>query len=402
MNLNSIRLLDRYPGQILCYLFSGINNGLRLLPLARSRPAATIKKIAFIKLSEIGAIILAYPFIQKVKETYPEAQLYFITGRRNIEMFELLGDIVPRDNILTLDLKSFSVFAKDTCAIIKRLYKEKIDLIFDMEMFSRFTALLCFFSGAAKKVGFGRFTFEGLYRGNFYTHKVQYNPLSHVSQSYMSLLYASLAGLKDSPEINKTIPKESLSLPVYEPDQKTKDAMMQRLLDMGVRPGSRLLLFNPGEGIIPVREWPLENFKKLAQNLLGDDRNVIILVGTEDGQHNARHLVPLAPERCFDFYGRTTLKELMALFYMADALVTNDCGLAHLATLSRIKKFIFFGPEHPQIFGPLGKRNWILHSKTACSPCLSAFNHRNSRCRNNVCLQAIHPDDVTEVILREL
>lgn len=52
---------------------------------------------------------------------------------------------------------------------------------------------------------------------------------------------------------------------------------------------------------------------------------------------------------------QTELKELMELFCTANALISNDCGLTDLATLTSISKFIIFGPESPQIFPSWGR-----------------------------------------------
>jgi len=79
---------------------------------------------------------------------------------------------------------------------------------------------------------------------------------------------------------------------------------------------------------------------------------------------------------------------------MSAALIANDCGIAHLASLTAIKQFIFFGPETPKVFSPLSKDLHIFYDRLICSPCLSAFNHRTSFCQNNICLQKIGPDEV--------
>ena len=87
---------------------------------------------------------------------------------------------------------------------------------------------------------------------------------------------------------------------------------------------------------------------------------------------------------------------------MADVLISNDFGLAHLAMLTTIKEFIIFGPESPEIFRSLKKDANIIYSNWPCSPCLSVFNHRNSACRDNKCLKAIEPNDVYELIKNSL
>ncbi|MFW6136614.1 MAG: hypothetical protein ACOC5U_00915, partial [Candidatus Aminicenantaceae bacterium] len=47
-----------------------------------------------------------------------------------------------------------------------------------------------------------------------------------------------------------------------------------------------------------------------------------------------------------------------------------------------------------ELYGPLSPRSRTFYSGYACSPCVSAFNHRLTPCRNNRCLQAVSADQV--------
>ncbi|HKK01533.1 MAG TPA: hypothetical protein VJ955_05150, partial [Desulfuromonadales bacterium] len=59
--------------------------------------------------------------------------------------------------------------------------------------------------------------------------------------------------------------------------------------------------------------------------------------------------------------------------------------------------FVVFGPETPALYGALG-RTTPIYAGLACSPCVSAANHRKTPCRNNVCLQVITPEQVFDTI----
>ena len=161
-----------------------------------------------------------------------------------------------------------------------------------------------------------------------------------------------------------------------------------------------MFLINPGEGRLPLREWPLDNFIILTRKILEDKNNCIILVGTDGCFHKAEKLLDetLQKERCIDLSGKTSVLELLTIFTIADALITNDSGLAHLASLTKIQQFIFFGPESPRVFSPLGDNVDLFYSSFPCSPCLSAYNHRKSACHDNKCLQAIGPQEVYDTI----
>jgi hypothetical protein len=99
-------------------------------------------------------------------------------------------------------------------------------------------------------------------------------------------------------------------------------------------------------------------------------------------------------QRCFSLAGRTTLRQLLVLYNMAEVLVTNDSGPAHFATLTPIDVVTLFGPETPELFAARSPRNHVFWQGLACSPCVSALNQRMSSCRDNVCMQQIAVDAV--------
>jgi ADP-heptose:LPS heptosyltransferase len=399
MKTKLMRFLDFWLGLPACFLLSVLNSLSKILFFLQKRHKPVPEKILFLKLSEIGAIVLTYPLIKRVKEEYPQAELFFVTFSKNRGIFTLLGGIIPDKNILTIREGSLRQFFQDIFKAIALIRRNNIDIVLDLEFFSRATAILSYLFNAAKRVGFYRYTFEGLYRGNLFTHNIQYNPLLHISKTYLSFFETMACPKKRSPELAIEITEEDLVLPQFASHKEIKEQVLAKLSRLGLSPGSHLILINPGEGVLPLREWPLENFILLSRLLLEDPRNNIIIVGATDSCRKAALLCQaLNNKRCINLVADTQLSELMELFHLADALVINDCGLGHLASLTGIRQFIFFGPESPQVFAPLGSAKFIIHSNFLCSPCLSAFNHRDSACRDNKCLKSIHYQEVYKII----
>jgi len=402
MKIEIMRGIDYWLGIPVCFLLSGFDFLVKIFSF-RKKIKNPPRKILFIKLSELGAIILGYPLFTRIKEECPSAELFFVTFEKSRDIFKLLKRVAPDNNVFTIRDDSPGVFILDTFRVIKRLRREKFDIVFDLDFFSRFTAILAYLAKADKRVGFYRYTFEGLYRGTLLTHKFQYNPLNHVSKTYLSLIQAVRQERKDTPESDNGIDNKEIILPEYILESKIQEAMRERLKSCGVNPGAKLFLLNPGEGLLPLREWPLDNFITLSKRLLEDKNNYIIIVGKDEAFKKGELIIKAAEaSRCLNFGGKTSLEELIGLFNIAEALISNDCGLAHLAMLSPVKKFVIFGPESPQVFGPLGKNNWVIYSNWPCSPCLSVLNHRDSSCRDNKCLKAINPEDVYRLIQQTL
>ncbi len=101
-------------------------------------------------------------------------------------------------------------------------------------------------------------------------------------------------------------------------------------------------------------------------------------------------------ERAINFAGKVSFGELPALYTLAKVMVTNDSGPAHFSSVTQLRTVVLFGPETPALYGSLG-RSIPITAQLACSPCVSAANHRKTPCQDNVCMQAI---TVAEVIVK--
>lgn len=400
MNVNFMRFVDYYIGVPICFLFSIITSIERLFGLRRSKEGFKPKRILFIELSEMGSTILAYSAMKKAKELF-NAQLYFMIFKENEESIKLL-DIVPKENVITIRSKSLLLFLIDTIVAIFKMRFRRIDAVIDLELFSRFTSILSFFSGAKAIVGFYRYHMEGLYRGNFQTHRVEYNPHQHISQSFMSLVYALRADTREVPLLKREIKKDEIFTARIVSKQEDKKKMLKRLREINpeISEKSKIVLLNPNASqLLPIRRWPLQNFMKIAEKILKLRDVFIVITGTKnEGEDSMAICNYVNNDRCIDFTGKTTFKELIDLYNVSKIIVTNDSGPAHFASLTDIKIVVLFGPETPKIYSPLSKNCVCVYSNYACSPCVSAFNHRKTPCRDSKCLSAIRVEEVFEVV----
>jgi hypothetical protein len=63
--------------------------------------------------------------------------------------------------------------------------------------------------------------------------------------------------------------------------------------------------------------------------------------------------------------------------------------------MTPVPVIILYGPETPALYGSLSPRAFNFHAPLSCSPCLTAYNHRNSPCDgDNLCLKMISPEAV--------
>jgi ADP-heptose:LPS heptosyltransferase len=397
MNVRFQRRVDRLLGVPLCRLLS-------LLPRARDRAddAPPPRRILLILLSEMGSLVATHPMLARIREKHPGAELYALVFRQNAEVLELL-DAIPPANVVTVRSRSFGVLLKDALAAVRALRRLSIDTVIDCELFSRVSALLSFLSGARRRVGFHPHTQEGLYRGSFLNRPVLYNPYQHVAHQFVTL--AEAIESSGTPLVKRDVSEDVLSVPPLTLREGELEEMRRRLAaDFPAANGARLVLVYPGGGLLPVRAWPLSSFQELAKGLVGEGF-VVGIVGLAEDRDAARRIqAACGEERTIDFTGYTrTVRELVVLFHLAELLVTNDGGPGHFAAMTPIPTIVLYGPETPLLYGSLSPRSVAFYKNLSCSPCLTAYNHRESPCNgDNQCLKRIPAADVLKRALELL
>ena len=392
MNVNTQRWIDRWIGQLLCGVVSIWARLLGGLKPASALPAEP-KNILVILLSEMGSMVLAGPMFAALRQRYPTATLHVLQLKRNQEVAKLLQLAHP-DNFHSLNDRSGIELIQDIWRVVRTMRGLKLDAVIDCELFSRISSLMAYLVGAPIRVGFTPHTQEGLYRGGYINHAIPYNPYQHITQQFLSLVDAledtsvprnKAAAIRPQPtrtELNVDFTAAELATYQY-----------KLLADHPNLTDRKIVLLYAGGGLLPERAWPMEHYARVARGLC-DAGHAVGLIGLSEDASLAKELTTqIASPWCADLTGYTrSVRELLMLFHAAQLLITNDGGPGHFASLTPIRTFAFFGPETARLYGPLGPRASTYESGIACSPCLSAYNHRASYCDgDNQCLKVIAP-----------
>jgi lipopolysaccharide heptosyltransferase II len=345
----------------------------------------------------MGSMVLAYSLFKKTEDLFPGAELHFLTFKANRHAVDILG-VIPKENVVTVSSRNIFSFLLSSISATWKLRWKKISVAVDMELFARLTAIISFMSGAKNRVGYFRYRNEGLYRGNFLTHRVAFNPHIHMAQNFLNLIYAVHSSHKELPLTKKPLAEKDVVLPKIRLSEAARMKMIKRLQEenKNIIHAKKIILLNPNASdIVPMRRWPLMNYIELARKLLKHDGIYIINTGVESEKKYGDILhQALGSMRCINLAGKTSFSELISLYGIADILITNDSGPVHFSALTNIKTFAFFGPETPKLYGPLGDNCFVFYSNYSCSPCISAFNQRKSPCNDNKCLKAITVEEV--------
>ena len=393
MKVDTMRRIDFWAGVPLCFLATGL---VKLSSLFAGDKLAPSKRAAFVELSEMGSAIIADPAMRKLAAA--GAETYFVIFKSNAGSLDLLNTI-PKDRVFTIRADGLVGLAVDTLRFFFWTRSQKIDTIIDLELFSRYSALLTGLSGARKRIGFHAFHNEGLYRGELLSHRVAYNPHQHIAKNFVALVDAALATDEQLPYSKRAVGDDEIRLhqPIYSAAEL--DSVSQRVRAVVPhfdRAQHRLVLLNPNASdLLPQRRWAPERFAELAKRVADRWSDAIVLLTgappERDYVENVRQQA--GHERVFNFAGGTSFRELPHLYTISAALVTNDSGPGHFSAVTPLPSFVLFGPETPALYGSLGNSTPIF-ANLSCSPCVSAANHRKTACNNPVCLSVITVDEV--------
>jgi len=408
ISVNTMRAIDHWVGVPLCALLSPIVALLDGLKNITSRGPEAPKKLLFIELSEMGSAILVDPAMRNAQAR--GAELFFLIFKSNRASLTLLNTVKP-ENIFTIDSSSIGGLIKDTLRFLIIARKHRIDTAIDLELFSRFTALLTGLCGARRRVGYHIFHGEGLWRGFMLTRKVHYNPHIHITKNFLSLIHAAFAKNIEVPFSKIHIADSEVRLEQAIINPTTLNTVRDRIeklskdSDIEFTQGKqRLILVNPNASdLLPQRRWAQQRFSELIKLLHQRfPADLILITGSPSEFEYVEKVRTVANvKHALNFAGQVSFAELPSLHTLSDVMVTNDSGPGHFSAVTPLRTVVLFGPETPALYGSVGNSISIT-ANLACSPCVSAANHRKTPCQNNICMQAITVSEVLEKMEQQL
>uniref|UniRef100_UPI004048BDE8 glycosyltransferase family 9 protein n=1 Tax=Polynucleobacter sp. TaxID=2029855 RepID=UPI004048BDE8 len=408
ISVNTMRAIDHWAGVPLCAIVSPVVALMDAIKNVFSKDIEAPRKMLFIELSEMGSAILVDPAMRNAQAR--GAELFFLIFKSNKASLTLLNTVKP-ENIFTIDSSSLSCLIKDTLRFLFWSRQRHIDTVIDLELFSRFTALLTGLCGARRRVGYHIFHGEGLWRGFMLTRKVHYNPHMHITKNFLSLIHAAFAKEIEVPFSKIHISDDEVRLEQAVIHPPALDAVSDRIkklcqdAQIDYTCGKqRLILVNPNASdLLPQRRWAQQRFSELIQALHTSYPDDLILITGSPAEFDYVEKVRVVAnvKNALNFAGQVSFAELPPLYTLADVMVTNDSGPGHFSAVTPLRTVVLFGPETPALYGSIGN-SIAITANLACSPCVSAANHRKTPCHNNVCMQAITVAQVLEKMGHQL
>jgi heptosyltransferase-2 len=153
-------------------------------------------------------------------------------------------------------------------------------------------------------------------------------------------------------------------------DQKDRFRAEKILLEQHLSLGDKIIGINPGATYGPAKQWPLDRYAQLADNIQAFIKGRVIIFGGPNDKDLGEKISQKMHHCPIDLSGKTSLGEAMALIEKCDLFITNDSGLMHVAAALDVSLVAVFGSTNSATTGPLSQNSRIVQVPLECSPCL--------------------------------
>jgi ADP-heptose:LPS heptosyltransferase len=344
---------------------------------SRGVPAKQPKKILIIRLAALGDTLLLIPSLRALCKTFPDAHITLL----GTDINEQLARLFPR---YINEFKRFEVYRSLKNPLyfirfIKDIRKGAPDIVFDFEQWSFITPILSALSGAHTTVGY---KIPGRVRHLLYRYSFVRLSNIHESKNFLRLL--SLYGLDTE--------SGDLELPVSE---ERIQWVKQSLLNSGWKPGQKLVIVHPGCGAHGFpREWPLESYRSLCQQLGEKSRLFFAFTGSGIESRLTHSLASSFPSKSVQ-WTESNVPILIALLSIADLVISGNNGVMHLAAALQRLQVALHGPTNSIKWGPLNPRAVVIKSSCPGCPCLDlGFEYHRT---DGYCMLQISVEEVLQV-----
>jgi heptosyltransferase-1 len=335
-------------------------------------------KILVIKPSSLGDVIHALPFLNAVKEHFPDAEIDWVISknlRGILEGHPMIHDLIVLNKDDWKSIRNIPRTAAEISALNRRLKSTHYDIVVDLQGLLR-SGLIAFSASTTLKVGF-KDAREG--SSFFYDRKVSANGAVHAVDKCLEAARA----------IGVTVKK--VRFPVHA-GREARHAVRELLGGI-----EDYIVIIPSARWVTKR-WPAENFASLISKI----STPCVIAGSKADSELSRKIMSLSSgNTVVDLCGRTDLKELTALIAGAKAVVTNDSGPMHIAAALDKPTIAIFGPTDPVKTGPYGwqknRKLEVIRAHTDCSPC-----RRKKACKEFICMDRIPVEDVYEALKKHI
>ncbi|MCX5703868.1 MAG: lipopolysaccharide heptosyltransferase II [Candidatus Omnitrophica bacterium] len=365
-----------------CLRLIKVNDVLRRVQeiLILPRPSSLVpqrsdfKRILIVRTDRIGDVLLSTPVIKALRENYPDAYIAMMVS-------PYAKDIIDGnpylDEVIIYDKSGKHKSWMGSIKFTLNLRKRRFDLSLILHPINR-VHLVTFFAGIPKRVGYDRKL--GFLLTDKPKHTKQLGEKHELEYNLDLLRYLGIeAGDKN------------LFMPIkIESEQWVEGLFKQE----GLKTTDKILTIHPGASC-PSKIWPSERFAQVADKLAQDHGFKILLIAGPRDIALADNVIKHMRHPAINLAGKTSVSQLASLLKRCKLFISNDSGPVHIASAVGTPVISIFGRSQlglsPKRWGPLGKKDRVLHKEVGCIKCLA-----HNCVKEFACLKAITVEDVLQ------
>ena len=334
------------------------------------------KRILIVRTDRIGDVLLSTPVIKALRDSYPNAYMAMIVSPYAKDIVE--GNPYL-DEVIIYDKDGKHKSWVRSMKFARNLKKKKFDLTIILHPTNR-VHLVTFFARIPKRVGYDRKL------GFLLTDKIRHTKqLGEKHELEYALDLVRYLGIE---------PKDkSLFMPIKPESEKWVEELFQQ---EGIEKTDKLLVIHPGASC-PSKIWPSERFAEVADRLMEKYGFKVLLIAGPKDIKIAQEVIKKMRHPAVNLAGKTSVSQLATILKKCQLFISNDSGPVHIASALGIPVISIFGRNQkglsPLRWGPLGRKDRVLHKEVGCIECLA-----HNCVKEFACLKAISVEEVLNTV----
>lgn len=305
----------------------------------REEIPSTVENILIVRLDAIGDMILTSGFIREVRANFPQARITLIVSPLVYPIVELCPYV---NEVLIFERNKFGgnfpdVLEKLVVYCRENLWRKNFSIAFSPQWgsWNLPALLLCWLSGARKRIGFGTNPYKSYFgepsaeetaRDNFLLTKniiVPQNVITDLEKYFYLLTTSGFKIAQDNMELFYGAED------FYRARAILKDILCKKVI-LGIGAGGA------------SRKYPVEKYLVALRELAKKDL-VFVIVGGRDELDDANFIEKNLPAgKVLNLVGKTTLRETEAIIGLSNFYVGNDTGVMHMAAAEKIPCLVLY------------------------------------------------------------
>ncbi len=326
----------------------------------------------------VGDTVMSLPAVKQLRRLFPSAHMTLWCPDGLRVLWETTG--IP-DEVISFSANSGGPLRR-SLRMSKRIASQHFDLVvlFQNAFESAFTAWL---ARIPFRVGYGTDL-----RGPLLNVKVPQTDeirLKHQVFYYLAITDFLADAFQTSITHENETPDCSISL-----DAEKMEPARAIILSGNFNLNRPIYCLCPGSVNSDAKRWPADYFAELADLLIRADGQVVFL-GAPEEYDLVETIQSLMQNRGSMNLTRTSdMITAMAVMNLAEVVISNDTGSAHLAAAAGASILTIFGPTSPGATAPYGSRSYTIQGDAPCAPC----RHFKCPLPTQLCMRNIKPASV--------